>query len=252
MARPLTKRKNEGARYARPAAVEAQIDEAIQLDLTSLRARLLVKGRESPGYLLSECLVHLIREGRRRNDQALMSAVMPILLRRCEANLRVKIPEDRFPHAASLWEEVLSEFSELFAVDGSGQRPDQLDFFECRFNRAFRVLRIDLLRLETARRKHLVQAPEEFEKGKPAADEEASGLSSLKWQALGKELVHAIDALPADEREAVVLVHILGYKQESEDPEEVTAATRCHCTGKTIRNRLTRAAAKLARFKEEL
>ena len=39
---------------------------------------------------------------------------------------------------------------------------------------------------------------------------------------------------------------------ESDDPAEETAATRCDCTGRTIRNRLTRAATKLARFKEDL
>lgn len=58
--------------------------------------------------------------------------------------------------------------------------------------------------------------------------------------------------LPPDERDAVILVHALGYQEESDDPGEETAATRCDCTGRTIRNRLTRAATKLARFKEDL
>ena len=68
----------------------------------------------------------------------------------------------------------------------------------------------------------------------------------------GSQFVRAIEALPANERDAVILVHVLGYKEESEDPEEETAATRCNCTGRTIRNRLTRATAKLSRFKEDL
>ena len=72
--------------------------------------------------------------------------------------------------------------------------------------------------------------------------------SDVFWAQIAK----AIEALPADERDAVTLVHVLGYKEESEDPEEETAATRCNCTGRTIRNRLTRAAAKLSRFKEDL
>ena len=64
------------------------------------------------------------------------------------------------------------------------------------------------------------------------------------------ELHDAILELPPDERDAVILVHALGYQEESDDPAEETAATRCDCTGRTIRNRLTRAATKLARFKE--
>ena len=62
----------------------------------------------------------------------------------------------------------------------------------------------------------------------------------------------AINALPEDERKAVILVHVMGYDEESDDPDKVTAATICGCTGRTIRNRLTRAAKKLSTLKEEL
>ena len=65
-------------------------------------------------------------------------------------------------------------------------------------------------------------------------------------------LIDAIESLPYDERHAVALCHILGYKEESENPDVVTAATICNCTGRTIRNRLNRAAAKLSRFKEDI
>jgi len=72
-------------------------------------------------------------------------------------------------------------------------------------------------------------------------------------QALSKAKGFSLDwAAFADERDAVVLVHVLGYKVESGDPDEDTAATRCKCTGRTIRNRLMRAAAKLSRFKEAM
>jgi DNA-directed RNA polymerase specialized sigma24 family protein len=62
----------------------------------------------------------------------------------------------------------------------------------------------------------------------------------------------AINKLPEDERRAVILVHVMGYEEESIDPAKVTAATLCGCRGRTIRNRLTRAAKKLSTFKEEL
>jgi DNA-directed RNA polymerase specialized sigma24 family protein len=77
-------------------------------------------------------------------------------------------------------------------------------------------------------------------------------LPTQEWDALREPLVTAIEALPLDERKAVILVHVLGYKEESQDADEETAATRCKCTGRTIRNRLTRAAAKLSRFKEDI
>jgi DNA-directed RNA polymerase specialized sigma24 family protein len=44
----------------------------------------------------------------------------------------------------------------------------------------------------------------------------------------------------------------MGYAEEADDPAKRTAATICGVTGRTIRNRLTRAAATLSRFKEDL
>jgi DNA-directed RNA polymerase specialized sigma24 family protein len=66
------------------------------------------------------------------------------------------------------------------------------------------------------------------------------------------QLFHAIHTLPPEEREAVILCHIMGYAEEADDPAKRTAATICGVTGRTIRNRLTRAAAKLSRFTEDL
>ena len=86
----------------------------------------------------------------------------------------------------------------------------------------------------------------------PACQNAFKFLPTQEWGVFREPLARGIEALPADERDAVILVHVLGYKEESEDPAEETAATRCNCTGRTIRNRLTRAAAKLSRFKEAL
>src|ERR1035441_5362317 len=95
MARQLTKTRPDGAHYLRPAEIEAQIDEVIQLGLPHIEARLLITDRQNPDYVRNECLVHLVRQGRRTTDQSLMTAVLPVLLGRCEANLRVKVPPGR-------------------------------------------------------------------------------------------------------------------------------------------------------------
>jgi hypothetical protein len=263
MARPLTKTEPDGALYVRPSGVEAQIDEAMQLSLADLRVRLLLRDRNSSDYLRSECLVHLVREGRRSGDQPLMSAVLPVLLARCEANLLVKVPDGGMPDAESLRQEILDELTELFVIDGSGDFPSELDFYECRFNKAFRALRIDAVRRDATRRKQnidVVALPPSEATSEPDAYEDAFArvsetfrvLPTQEWDIFREPFLKAIEALPPDEREAVILVHVLGYKEESEDPEEETAATRCNCTGRTIRNRLTRAATKLYRFKEDL
>lgn len=263
MAQPLTKIEPDGTLYRRPAVVEAQIDAAVQLTLADLRRRLLVTDREDAAYFCSECLVHLLRRGRRAGDQALMSAVLPVLLGRCEANLLVTVPDGRMPDAASLRQEILDELTELFVLDGLAENPNELDYYECRFNKAFRTLRIDGVRGAARRRKEIVDVaplPQSEAKSERDAYENAFARVSdafkvfptQEWDAFREPFLKAIEALPPDERDSVILVHVLGYKEESEDPDEETAATRCNCTGRTIRNRLTRAAGKLARFKEDL
>ena len=263
MARPLTKTNVGGGLYTRPIAVEVQIDEAVCLSRSDLQTRLLIADRNAPGYLRSECLVHLVRRGRRSGDQRLMSAVLPVLLGRCESNLWVKVPDRGMPDAASLRQQILEDLTDLFVIDGTGGFPDELDFYECRFNKAFRALRIDAVRRDVRRRKRsitVVDLPPSEAASETDADEDALArvsdafkiLPTQEWDVFREPFVKAIEALPADERDAVILVHVLGYKEESEDPQEETAATRCNCTGRTIRNRLTRAAAKLSRFKEDL
>ena len=263
MARPLTKTDANGVVYVRPSVVEVQADEAVQLPLPNLRARLLITNRNDPGYLRTECLVHLVRQGRRSGDQTLMSAVLPVLLGRCEANLLVKVPDGAMYDAAILRQEILDEFTELFVIDGTIHCRNALDFYECRFNRAFRTLRIDAVRGEVRRRNQgprvvdlppteVTDEPDNYEDAFASVSDAFKILPTQEWDAYREPFLEAIESLPRDEREAVVLVHVLGYKEESEDPEEETAATRSKCTGRTIRNRLTRAAAKLSRFKEDL
>jgi hypothetical protein len=263
MARPLTNTEANGALYTRPSAVEAQIDKAIGLSRSDLQTRLSITDRNDSAYLRSECLVHLVREGRRTDDQQLMSAMLPVLLGRCEANLLVKVPDGGMRDAASVRQEILENLTDLFVTDGTGDFPDELDFYECRFNMAFRALRIDAVRREVRRRKRsiaVVDLPPSDVSGEPDAYEDAFArvsenfrvLPTQEWDVFREPFMKAIEALPTDEREAVILVHVLGYKEESEDPDEETAATRCNCTGRTIRNRLSRAAAKLSRFKEDL
>lgn len=263
MARPLTNIDANGALYARPSAVEAQINQAIDLSQSDLRIRLSITDQNHSGYLHSECLVHLVREGRRADDQQLMSAVLPVLLARCEANLLVKVPDGALPDADSIRQQILEDVTDLFVLDGSGEFPDELDFFECRFNLAFRALRIDGVRREMRRRNRTIKTidlppsdvsdePDAYEDAFARVSENFKVLPTQEWDVFREPFVKAIEALPDDEREAVILVYVLGYKEESDNPDEVTAATRCNCTGRTIRNRLSRAAAKLSRFKEDL
>jgi hypothetical protein len=251
MVRPLTKRTGNGNRYTRPANVESAISVALTLDWPALHQRSLVRDRRSADYLPSECLVHLIRKAHRDRHETIRDQLLAILLGRCEATLAATLPDGRVPNAAYVRDEALARLGELFAEDGTGDNPDELDYFEVRFNAAFAALRIDLVREE-------VRA---LRRSSPLPDDEAIArrpdavLHSAATQANSlflKQLSQAIHTLPPEEREAVILCHVMGYAEEADDPAKRTAATICGVTGRTIRNRLARAAAKLSRFKEDL
>ena len=260
MVRPLTKRRSNGELYTRPPAVETQIDEALDLDLAALRQRLKITNHRNSGYLRSECLVHLIREAMRTSNSDRSDLALPVLLLRCEATLKNKIPDNELSNAEDLRDEILGQFGEMLASDGTGANPEELDIYEIRFNLAFRTFYLDSVKQEENYRKRLFLLPSPSDAGEEEESDEdvlARLSDAAKIPATQESRVFLLEvwkpfmALPEEELQAVIFCRVMGYKIESEAPNEVTAATLCNCSGRTIRNRLVRAAMKLARFKED-
>jgi RNA polymerase sigma factor (sigma-70 family) len=244
-----------GTLYVRPATVDAAIDAAILDDLDTLVRRARISKRSSPDFVPLECLVHLIRDARRKGDQRVMSAIMPALLGRCETILKAKIPADYLPNAEELREEILGEFALLFAEDGCPGTINALDFFECRFNAAFLTFRLPYVKRERTRTEPLVFAPPQTGSADDLTDDDffaqVSGAfrrpESQTDYVLRRSLLKAIDTLPADQRKAMILYHIYELPEESDDPSVTTVASLCGVTGRTIRNRLSRALAALSK-----
>lgn len=251
MARPLTKLTKTGTLYTRPAPVEANIDEASAQDLPTLSRRAQVTEPDSSDYLRSECLVHLIRDSIRRGDSAMQSTLLPILLGRCEANLRAKVPRS-VANADHLHDEVLSEFALILAKGGSTEDEGELDYYECKFNHAFRTLRISVLRREQSNTDGVV--PLLGNAGEPddeLARRVVEALQSPATQADGLMLDELLDALPPEERKAVVLRFVMGHDIESTDKKQPTVAKICGVSGRTIGKRLERARERFSQLKRE-
>jgi len=260
MARALTKRKKDGSLYKRPPEIEAAIDLALKWKLERQLISARIRSRDDQDFMTIECLLHIIREAQRNDDRRAVNTLLPELLRRCEALLFVKIQRSEFANADDLCGDVLQNFCELLAKDGAESDSDLLDFYECRFNLAFRGIRVARIREEVAFTSETVPMPEPVDdaEGSLSADDVLARLSeAARVPAMQDENLYmadlrdAIYALPEDECKAVVLCRHLGYNIESENPDEQTAATKCGVTGRTIQNRLARAAKKLVRFKED-
>lgn len=257
MTQPLRKRDSNGRVYERPAEIEATLETVVNQELSKLKCRGEVSDRTSPEFLPSECLVYLIREARRLGNDETMNVLLPILLRRCAANLKRKVPESGLPNAYEIREEILSRFSVLFAEDGEANHLDELDYYECRFNRAFRTLRIDILNRERKRAEKLERIESDKSMaGEDSADDEelrrdSEELRSQPSQIPRVHLKELLEFLPENERRAAVLCYLMGYKEESNDPLERTAATICKVSGRTIRKRLRRASTMLSQLKSK-
>lgn len=244
MATPLTKRKKTGELYLRPPAVERAVDEALHLPVASAIKRSMVQDRNSPDYLQSECLVHLIRESRRRDDHTTMDRLIASLFHRCHRILAKRISSS-LPNAEDIRIAVLDRLGEYFALDGQKGDKGHLDFFECRFHRALKSLTLSKIR--DAENSTSVVAPlTALGDTEKASDEtrfaDMSEDGSTKANQLCVAMVNeALAAMTKEDRDAFLLVHRMGYKIESNDPREETAATRARVCGRTIRTRLKRA-----------
>src|SRR4051794_33235486 len=140
MARPLTKKDQMGGLYVRPPSIEAKIDEAIVQDWETLSKRAKITDPNAPDFLPRECLVHLIRDAIRRNDQRIATVLMRPLLLRCAANLLKTVPDGAMRGAPEVREDILYSFQTLFTEEAA---QDALDYYECKFGSAFRSLRLD-------------------------------------------------------------------------------------------------------------
>jgi hypothetical protein len=139
MARPLIKKDQKGVLYVRPPSIEAKIDGALGQDWEVLSKRAKITDPNALDFPPRECLVHLIRDAIRRNDQRLATVLMRPLLLRCAANLLKTVPEGGMRNAAAVREDILSSFQTLFTEEAA---EDALDYFECKFGSAFKSLRL--------------------------------------------------------------------------------------------------------------
>lgn len=259
MAKPLLKRRLDGKVYIRRPDIEATINAALLLDINVILDRADIRDRKSPAYLPSECIVHLIREFRRRGQDDPVNQLLPKLLGRCGRIVLKKTALGYVPDIEDLKQEVLGRLAELFAEDGGQAQSCVLDFYEVSFDQAFRTLRIEISATERARTKRLDDLPGFDDHGgkiseTEALDHEASksiDFSSMEDPILRLDLSRALAQLPEKERQAIMLHHHFGYEIESEDPTKRTVATICRVTGRTVRNRLRDATTKLETLMEK-
>lgn len=255
--RKLTQRKSkDGTLYERPSDVEAAIRAALPLDVDTVLVCAEVARTDDPRFLRSETLVYLIREAMRTKKGTTYNRLLPALMKRCMRMLNTGIPDSNLFDSAAIREEIIGKFGLLFAAEYRKTNA-KLDFFEIRFNNAFRKFYITGLRSELRElRNRVLPAAGDDDEDLPEEDVftehqvKNETFASPEAQFELKEVADLIEQLPVKEREAFVLRNIIGLEVESTNPEEETVATRCGVTGRAIRKRLNKAVKRIPRLKE--
>ncbi|UJR83680.1 hypothetical protein [Sandaracinus amylolyticus] len=245
MARPLRKCTTDGSAYTRPPEIEAAIDEALALDATTRLARAEILDRKAPGFLPKEALVYLIRDAKRVDDQTTLSKLFTILARRCEEVLAHQVP-DTYPNAVDIRADALSELGNLVAEDETGTDGYRLDFFESRFESAFLRLWTTIARKCLRRREREVVAADPDNPVRKPVEGALEVDGEQEPTVLRKEQMVLFNRLAPDDRKLLFLRFGNEVKVESNDPAEVTLAKIYRVEGRTIRNRINAALARLA------
>ncbi|MCW0199825.1 hypothetical protein [Sphingopyxis sp.] len=244
LVRPLTRRrKKNGALYVRPAEIETGIAAAYMRPLANLA---------QDNAIASECLLHFARHFRPNGPSSSYEAIVTALLERVDRQVRGRIggiPEHR---RRDVRERVRDELL-VRLVGGT----DVLDIFECRFAMAIRTLTIDAIR----HFKRIDGSEVSAEALVPAeSDDSAEDVmgailfrrdgSRMSEAEIKVELTRLRPLLTEKQFTAMVAVHYLGLKEESIDPDEVTAEKLMKITGRMVRIHLKAATEAITKHME--
>lgn len=254
---PLTKRRPDGTLYERPPSIESLLVHLPGLPRDRLIARAGIRDRTDRDYIPSECLVYLVRTSYQDSSswfEPLYKLLMERLLRALPTaagmNNDIDFVRERVRDL------VFDRFVEMLARDRQ-HRDDKMDFFEIRFDRRVKFMRVDAWR--KAEREESPKRPIENDSDgalAPEVEAAAGGVDLFDTEGISdpvfrSRLYAAIDDLPPEQCRTMHLL-LLGWPIDSSDPEVMTIAKALECTDRSVRNYRKRAVATLAtRFNQK-
>lgn len=248
MPEPLRRMGKDGTPYTRPPEIEAWIKKLEDVEPMVRIRQFDGISRRRPEYVPTEVLVYFLRRAWAAGDHANFEKNFRILLSRVEKSLNSAISEARMDGAAEIRDEVRGRFLELITKD-CNERPDLMDFFEIRFDKAMVAIRTSVLRKmgpSTIKTVPLSRTGDDddseiSEEVETAATEFLGGdPSKLDDPAFRSTLAAAIDGLPADQKRVICLI-LEGFPIDSKEHGVMTIAQILQCDERTVRNRRDRA-----------
>jgi hypothetical protein len=242
---PLRKRTLKGRPYNRPREIEAKLLEISTIPRSEIAARCAIRDPESTGFLPSECLLYLVREHRSKPMDECAEILFKTLMERVLNSLPQADSRDGASEgltAGNVRDEGRNTFLVMLMKDRQ-EYFDTLDFYEVRFAKALKKLRLSAQRKVYPKENPLQSIECDPETGELSDEvERATGsFERIDWHASDKaeslrRLSQAIDALP-DFEKAIIEMDQKEIPVESKEPGVVNIANILGKTPKTIRTR---------------
>jgi len=250
----LRKQKSDETTYTRPESVSTFIRRSLGWSFDQLMERASILDQRNPGYVPSEALVYHLRQTKFDNSDGRFVALYNALRGRVEAacpRASKTVGNQQFENArlAEIRDAIVEHVTELMFTDRHTYN-EQLDYYECRFNHAVRMLRITKFQ-EVGRKENPKEALYDAVTGDVRMDVEQA-LEGLKRACLSQEenltyriqVRREIDALPTDEQKVIDML-LTDIPIEATNDDDPSISKLLGCTEKTVRNRRDRAIAKI-------
>ena len=148
MAVPLRKLK-DGVLYQRRLLIENAIDDLVEVSRSDRVERCKITDPSDPGYIPTECLLHLIRGCRSDNSDHFFARMFRTLRQRVLARLPSPVIKGGGEGKSlvsqrniRINEYVIDRFQGMLVQDRAGY-DERLDYYEVNFDAALATLRLD-------------------------------------------------------------------------------------------------------------
>lgn len=250
----LRKRNLQGELYARPLEITDKLITLVPLPWNELTRRSHIDNRADPEYVPSECLLYFLRGCRADSSGHQFEELYRILSERILRSLpsETTAAGTLSLRRADFRDNVFDRFLALLAKDRH-EYVEKLDFFEVRFDKALRGLRLDALERVRRDENRSVPLDDEESGGEPsAAVENAAGSLDLFTKDKIAKLDYrsaldaAIESLPILQQRILELWR-KDIPFDSTYPEAQTMAKILNKSDKTVRTHFAKACDSLKR-----
>ncbi|MCM8883203.1 MAG: DNA-binding response regulator [Candidatus Thiodiazotropha sp.] len=253
MITPLRKKTLDGKLYTRDEKIEASLTELEGLTRDELVVRCDIRKRDDPDYVPSECLVYFVRASRSDNNNTGFERLYKILAERVLRSLpRAENADGKTASMTktTIRDTVFGKFIELLSQDRT-EYSEKLDFFEVRFDKTLRNLKLDAQKKAWRDENRSVSIEYDEETGELTDEvERAAGnfdpfcQSEIDDPDYRSRLDAAIDTLPPEQMRIIEMLR-MGIPIDSKDADAVTIAKVLGKSEKTIRTHRDKAFAAL-------